>query len=618
LIERALSSVAHDEETDRRHARYEEQRQQYAVERDELRRRWNVVGNVRLAAFLVAAAFAAIALQLQDARFFIPAAAAAVAFIGLIAYHRRLGRRWRRAAALHAINHESILRGERNWTELPLRNAFRADPGHPFAGDLDLFGKASLFHLLETVETPMGAGRLRDWLVNPAAPHVIRQRQVGVRDLAPVLEWRQELAVRGRLLGDERPDPEPLLVWAEGDRWLASRGALRVAAMVTPVAFVATAILAGFGVLPWIAPIAIAVLNIVLTQVLAAEARSRIGLVAEQFPSISQYAELLAQVERMPGESAAVRVLRDRVKMEGRTASDLLGDLGRRAAYAVPPGTLLYLPLQAIFAWDINVLARLESWQATAGSHVRDWLATIGDAEALAALATLAYGEPTWTMPAVDGELDSVRVAGLGHPLLQDDARVVNDIEIGPPGTFLLVTGSNMSGKSTLLRAIGVNLVLAGAGGPVCASAFSAPPVRLWTSVRVEDSLERGVSFFMAELQRLKQVVDAATGGDRAEGRLFYLLDEILQGTNTSERQIAARRVIRHLVDEGAIGAVSTHDLTLAEGPELDAVAQAVHLRDTVTATGMSFDYKLRPGVATSTNALRLMDIVFGETRAAR
>jgi DNA mismatch repair ATPase MutS len=388
--------------------------------------------------------------------------------------------------------------------------------------------------------------------------------------------------------------------------------------MVTPIAFVATAILAGFGVLPWIVPIAIAVLNIVLTQVLAAEARSRIGLVAEQFPSISQYAELLAQVERMPGESAAVRALRDRVKMEGRTASDLLGDLGRRAAYAVPPGTLLYLPLQAIFAWDINVLARLESWQATAGSHVRDWLATIGDAEALAALATLAYDEPTWTMPAVDGELDSVRVAGLGHPLLQDDARVVNDIEIGPPGTFLLVTGSNMSGKSTLLRAIGVNLVLAGAGGPVCASAFSAPPVRLWTSVRVEDSLERGVSFFMAELQRLKQVVDAATGGDPAEGRLLYLLDEILQGTNTSERQIAARRVIRHLVDEGAIGAVSTHDLTLAEGPELDAVAQAVHLRDTVTATGMSFDYKLRPGVATSTNALRLMDIVFGETRAAR
>jgi DNA mismatch repair ATPase MutS len=361
--------------------------------------------------------------------------------------------------------------------------------------------------------------------------------------------------------------------------------------------------------------IAIAVLNIILTQVLAGEARSRIGLVAEQFPSISQFAELIGQLEIIPGESGEIGALRSRVEAKGRPASELLGDLGKRAAYAVPPGTLLYLPLQAIFAWDINVLARLESWQAAAGDHVRDWLATIGDAEALAALAALAYDEPTWANPTVDGDAVALRATSLGHPLLPDGGRVTNDLEIGPPGTFLLVTGSNMSGKSTLLRAIGVNLVLSGAGGPVCAAAFSAPPVNLWTSVRVEDSLERGVSFFMAELQRLKHVVDAAGSNDHAGRRLFYLLDEILQGTNTSERQIAARRVIRHLVDEGAIGAVSTHDLTLAEGPELESVATPVHLRDTVTATGMSFDYKLRPGIATSTNALRLMDIVFGASR---
>ncbi|MCC6790797.1 MAG: DNA mismatch repair protein MutS [Thermomicrobiales bacterium] len=582
--------------------------------RDELRGRWNLIGNLRLVAFLVTAVLVLAGLQLGETWLFAVAAVAAVAFVALIAHHRRLGKQWRRADALYAINHESILRGERNWTELPLRNDFRPDPGHPFAGDLDLYGHASLFHLLETVETPIGAGRLRDWLVNPAPPELVRERQQGVVELAPAIEWRQELAVRGRLLGEERPNPEPLLSWAEGDRWLESRRALRLVAMLTPVTVIATAVLAGFGLLPWIVPIAVAVLNIVLTQVVATEARSRIGLVAEQFPSISQYAELLAQVEVIPGNSVAIHSLRDRVKTEGRDASDLLGDLGGRAAFAVPPGTLLYLPLQAIFAWDINVLARLEAWQATAGSHVRDWLAAIGDAEALSALATLAYDEPTWTMPSVDASNDTMSAAGLGHPLLRDDVRVVNDIEIGPPGSFLLVTGSNMSGKSTLLRAIGVNLVLAGAGGPVCATRLSAPPVRLWTSVRVEDSLERGVSFFMAELQRLKQVVDAATEADQTRGRIFYLLDEILQGTNTAERQIAARRVIRHLVDEGAIGAVSTHDLTLAEGPELETVAHPVHLRDTVTATGMSFDYKLRPGVATSTNALRLMDIVFGKT----
>jgi DNA mismatch repair ATPase MutS len=219
--------------------------------------------------------------------------------------------------------------------------------------------------------------------------------------------------------------------------------------------------------------------------------------------------------------------------------------------------------------------------------------------------------------------------SGIGHPLLHDDVRVVNDVEVGPPRTFLLVTGSNMSGKSTLLRSLGVNIVLAGAGAPVCATELRLPPVRLWTSVRVQDSLERGISFFMAELQRLKQIVDAArdsgpddpplalgaTSPHRGESpRVFYLLDEILQGTNTAERQIAARRIIRFLVDQGAIGAVSTHDLTLAEGPELTPAARPIHFADTVSRDGegppMTFDYKIRPGLATTTNALRLMELI--------
>jgi DNA mismatch repair ATPase MutS len=172
-----------------------------------------------------------------------------------------------------------------------------------------------------------------------------------------------------------------------------------------------------------------------------------------------------------------------------------------------------------------------------------------------------------------------------------------------------------MSGKSTLLRALGVNLVLAGAGGPVCAASMRCPPVTLWTSMRVQDSLARGVSYFMAELERLKAVVDAAratrAAGDRT---FFYLLDEILQGTNTAERQIAARRIVLHLVGQGALGAVSTHDLTLAAAPDVAAAAVPIHFTETITSDPdsprMSFDYCIRPGIATSTNALKLMEIV--------
>ncbi len=247
---------------------------------------------------------------------------------------------------------------------------------------------------------------------------------------------------------------------------------------------------------------------------------------------------------------------------------------------------------------------------------MRGWLSTLGEVETLSAMATLAADNPTWVFPTLDLGADRVCAKALAHPLLPP-GRVANDVELGPPGSYLLVTGSNMSGKSTLLRAIGVNLVLANMGGPVCAGAFRCPPARLWTSVHIEDSLANGVSFFMAELQRLKAVVDASEQPDPGGRMLVYLLDEILQGTNTAERQIAARRVIRTLVDNGAIGAVSTHDLTLAEGAELSTATVPVHLREEFDNVNgrptMTFDYKLRPGLATSTNALTLMEIVFGQ-----
>jgi DNA mismatch repair ATPase MutS len=257
----------------------------------------------------------------------------------------------------------------------------------------------------------------------------------------------------------------------------------------------------------------------------------------------------------------------------------------------------------------------LERWKRQGGKDARRWLTTLGEAETLAALAGLQFDQPTWTLPAITPDGDAYQATRIGHPLLRDDVRVHNDVTIGPPGTFLLVTGSNMSGKSTLLRAIGVNAVLAQAGGPVCAAALTLPPVELWTSVRVQDSLERGVSFFLAELQRLKLIVDAATRAREQGGpRVLYLLDEILQGTNTVERSIAARRIIAYLVEQGALGAVSTHDLALADDPRLRQAAEAVHFTDTVGegphAPPMSFDYRLRPGVATTTNALRLMRLI--------
>jgi DNA mismatch repair ATPase MutS len=218
-------------------------------------------------------------------------------------------------------------------------------------------------------------------------------------------------------------------------------------------------------------------------------------------------------------------------------------------------------------------------------------------------------------MPVVHDRSESTIVARqLGHPLIADDDRVPNDVEIGPAGTFVLVTGSNMSGTSTLLRAVGVNITLAQAGGPVCASRLRMPPVGLATSMRIRDSLANGVSFFLAELRRLKQIVDQSRDSQHDSQLLVYLLDEVLQGTNSAERHIAVSRVIGHLVEHGSIGMVSTHDLELAKSPTLAAACRTVHFRESITGRHgneqMTFDFILRPGLATTTNALKLLEFV--------
>ncbi len=595
---------------------YRARRDRFARERDALTRRWNRVANLRLLAFLAAAGGLGYGVWQRS----LITAATGVLLLGvfllLVRHHGDLGRRRRRASILHDLNAEALSRIARDWDALPLRHAIRAAPGHPFAADLDLFGRASLLHLLDTTATPMGSVTLARWLLEPASPTEVRGRQEAVAELAPALDLRQELALRGRLREHGAPDPEPFLSWAEGGRWLASRRSLLWAARAgTLVLWGLIAAWAG-GLISNAGWITLAlVVNVLLAQVIGGRAHPIVARAASQQGAVAGYAAALDLLAGARLEAPLLRQLQADLAVEGRTAPEWLRRLNRLTGLVIPRGSLAYPVIQAVTLWDVHLLAALERWQEEAGSRVRRWLDVLGEAEALGALAGLAHDEPGWAYPEVDARLRAMEARGLGHPLLADGVRVVNDVEVGPPGTFLLVTGSNMSGKSTLLRALGVNAVLAGAGAPVCAAACRLPPVTLWTSVRVEDSLERGVSFFMAELQRLKAVTDAARANQAAGDRVFlYLLDEILQGTNTAERRIAARRIIGHLVAQGAIGAVSTHDLDLADEEPLASAACPIHFSEQLGVNPgdppMSFDYKARPGLATSTNALRLMALI--------
>jgi DNA mismatch repair ATPase MutS len=479
--------------------------------------------------------------------------------------------------------------------------------------DLDVCGEASLFRLLTTPTVPPGHATIRDWLLAPAAPEEIRRRQEAVAELAPQVDLRQTLEAAGRLL--DSPDPESIeafLDWAEEEPWLPEHRGVVLGARILPLLTGALAALQLWGPVrgPWW------VFSLVATFALASAHRGRIHALMEAASGgqerFGRYAALLTLLMEMDVEAPALREVQEKVRSSPVGAPRELLRLGRRVGWAdIRFSGMAHAPLQALLAWDVHLLTLLEGWKRRSGPHVREWLAALGRLEALLALAALKADHPEWCFPSfVEGEEPHVRARGLGHPLLPPSSCVANDVEVGPPGTFLFVTGSNMSGKSTLLRAVGINAVLAQTGGPVCALEMEMTPAAVLTSMRTTDSLAQGVSQYMAELKRIQQVVEGARRGRE----VIYLLDEPLQGTNEAERRVAVQTILGHLLEAGAIGAVATHDLQLDGIPKLSGAARAVHLEGQVQEGDggpiLSFDYSLRSGRATSTNALALLRAV--------
>ncbi len=530
--------------------------------------------------------------------------------------HGQIDQQLRRARALMAVNVEGLARIQRDWAALPLRGDPSIPPDHPFAGDLDILGQASLQHVLSSATTPAGQDRVKAMLLEPAEPAEILRRQAAVRELAPLIDWRDEIQARGRSVGDTRHGYLRIAEWAEAAPWLATHPWIvwyaRISAPLTILLLIAQL----NGAIHFAFWLLLGFVNLAISLTVGREASARVDAIAERYEVFAGYAAIFDVIVSREYQAPLLRDLRERFVVGGQSAGGRMRRLGWVMPWATMQRWYFFPIIQALTLWNFHILAVLEAWQRDAGPHVRDWLAALGDAEALAALAALTYDQPQWSFPRVALDVGT-RFAGreVGHPLLASVSCVGNDVAVGPPGSFLLVTGSNMSGKSTLLRAIGTNVVLAQMGAPVCATALEMPPLDLATSMRIRDSLEEGVSYFMAELRRLKLVVDTVDAAS-APGRrpVLYLLDEILHGTNTRERQIAARAIIRHLLTMPAIGAVSTHDLTLADDADLASASIAVHFTETFSATAgqrvMHFDYQLRPGLATSSNALALMEMV--------
>lgn len=518
-----------------------------------------------------------------------------------------------------------LARLDRQWNSLPVDEVPLPKSHQILINDLDLVGEASLFQLVNTAHTPLGKQTLAHWLTDPAEPGEIITRQQAVRELTDQANLREELQLLAYSVSQARTDPGEMLEWAKGrcrlphhDLIVGLARFLAAAMVLTWVLFfvvspAARMIVGGIG-------LALIAINLILTIAISGSIHRIFNSVAYHQRDIANYVNLFQLARRIPQNASRLEEIRQTLAT-GKTnavaaTSGLKSIIGAAQMRRAGLFFLVYLVLQLLFLIDFQVLAWLERWHRKHASRIPDWLLSVAEWESLASFANLAQQNPDWCFPVVDPASDRVAAERIGHPLIPESQRVANDVTVGPRNTILLVTGSNMSGKSTMLRSIGINCALAQAGSVVCAAELKLPPVQIETSMRIGDSISEGVSFFMAELKRLKQIaVQAEKLANDPRRTLLFLLDEILQGTNSRERQIAVIRVCEHLLDCGAIGAISTHDLELADSKKLKSKCRIVHFREffekgTDGKQMMKFDYRMRNGISPTTNALKLLELV--------
>jgi MutS domain V len=480
---------------------------------------------------------------------------------------------------------------------------------HPYADDLDLFGRGSLFELLSSPRTSAGEATLAGWLLAPAGPAVVRERQQAIKELAPRLDLREGLFVFGP---DVRAvvDTEALRRWALSERRLAAawpRFVLPILAALT-TAHVVWWIWSGEPP-RWLGTL------LVVQSAVGWWFRARVRDVSEHVERRAQelgvLRDLLALIEREPAESPRLKALGAELTATGHVPSVEIGRLVRLADLLNTRQNQFFVPIAALLLLGTQTAIAIDRWRERCGGHVPQWLEIAGEYEALAALAGYASEHPADTYPALEDEGPVLQATRLSHPLIPAGRAVANDLALGDGGPrVLLVSGSNMSGKSTWLRTIGLNVVLAQAGAPVRAHSMRLSPLQAGATLRIQDSLQAGQSRFFAEITRLSDIVAMARrhAADPAAPGVLFLLDEMLAGTNSHDRRIGAEAIVTGLVDLGAIGLMTTHDLALTDlVGTLDGAAANVHFEDRFEDGVLHFDYQLRDGVVRTSNALALM-----------
>jgi hypothetical protein len=531
-------------------------------------------------------------------------AAPVIVFIVLMVLHQSVHAVVARLERAVKFYERALRRIEDDWSGGGEKGERFADRSHPYSEDLDLFGEGSMFELLSTARTKAGEERLASWLTAPAPIPEILERQRSVDELRPRLDLREDVALLGAEVS-AGAHPEELVSWAAREPVFTERQTqwLRVAALLIGLFSAAAVVMwLGFGY----RKTAMAALMIEATFLFLYRAQiSRVVAEVERpGRELSLLSEILGRLEQERFAAPMLVRLRSELDTDGKPPSRQIARLTLLIQILDSLKNQFFAPIAFVLLIPAQLALAIEHWRRHAGAKIPQWLDAVAEIEALSSLAGYAYEHPHDPFPELVESEVLFEGESLGHPLIAESRSVRNDVRLGAEPRALIVSGSNMSGKSTLMRTIGTNVVLALAGAPVRASRLRLSPLAIGASIHILDSLQTGASRFYAEITRLRQIVEL-TKGDLP---LLFLLDEILSGTNSHDRLIGAEAVVRGLVERGAIGVVTTHDLALTRIVEtLNWRAANVHFEDHLENGRMIFDYKMRLGVVRRSNALELM-----------
>lgn len=526
-------------------------------------------------------------------------------FIAVIKWNERVTQAKIYLELKKRINEEELQRKEGDL------NGFEAgeeylDPLHPYSGDLDLFGHHSLYQLVNRATTLYGKDTLTDWMKSSAQADVIRERQATVTALAPAIEWRQNFQATGLQSKAPGDSLDVLDKWMKEEPVLAPKPLYRLLPFILPPITITLTVLAMIPLIHWGIPLGVFALHVLFNRTISKYSEAVFAKTDRRATFLAAFSRLIEQMETLEVDTPQINALKAELARQGKpayqeigTLSNLLGKLELRL------NGLPYYIMNYIFFWDMYWLVKLENWKQKHQNNILGWFEAIGKMEALSSLAALRYAYPNWEQPAIKEGDFYLAGESLGHPMIGTEDRITNPINLPAPGQIWLITGSNMSGKSTFLRTVGINVVLGLMGAPVCAKSMTLSPLQVATSMRTLDSIEENTSSFYAELKRLKMVIERVERGEK----VLFLLDEILKGTNSRDRHAGARALVTQLHTHGGAGLVSTHDLELVDlETELKGNVTNYSFNCEVSPEGkLKFDYTLTDGVCRSMNATALM-----------